>query len=368
MWLMYSLIVIMFFLSLLRKSSKYVNYAFIILMGLMFVFVYENADTELYRLQYYASTKFDWTDTEPLWMILQTLGVKLKLSFEMFRCCVFGVSIYLVFKRINQFASERNLVLVLYLVYPFLIDMSQMRNFLAMSILVYAIPFLAEKTEKSLLKYIALILISTLIHNVFVFYIVLVFLWFWDVNLKVFSYILLISAGVILYFKDRIPSLVMYFFKNYHNGGFALKYVNTSGVSTTMGMFLAFYYLMLFLSGLYVNYVLNERRIKELFSEEKLLVMNIYNKSIVILTLTVILTLFSTDFLRISRNMMFIQYALMLEVTKYNTKAISKVFYRFLMLVIVIMATAVFIYYSYPDTVFYPGLENNRFFEWFNFY
>lgn len=370
MWLLYFSLVILILLSLRYKSSKIIKILFVIFMGLMFTFVYDNADTELYRSQYYASKFFDWTDTEPLWMILQVFGMKLKLSFEMFRCIVFLTAISLVFSRIEKFVVEKNIILIIYCIYPFLIDMAQMRNFLAMSILVVAIPYLSDRSVKSLIKFIALIIVATLIHNVFIFYIVLSFLWLIDINLKYFAYIELIAGGVILLFKNKIPQLVLYFFKNYHNGAFALKYIHTSGVSFTMGIFLAFYYAMLFIGALYVDYMLKSVRDNKssVYDKKTLAIMNTYNKSIAILTLTFILTLFSTDFLRISRNLIFVEYGLMLEMSRHSSSLITRTLIRFLLLLAAIMACSVFIYYSYADTVFYPAFTNNHFFEWFNFY
>lgn len=365
MWLYIVCLAIMVILSVKFHYDKRVTYIALTFLAIIFVAVYGNADTEAYYYEYTNMLKPNWNDTEPLWMFIQYVFRTLKIPFWGFRLFIFFSGILLIFKTLSIVTKDKNIILLFYMIYPFMLDMVQIRNFLAMSILIYAIKYLIEERTHNLIKYIFLILAASLIHNVFIIYLVLIFIRivkkidyrFWIVV------ILLMFVGIMMIF-DNISSIVLFLFGNYHGGGFARKYVMYGLVSNEMMLGLFGFYLLGFLGSMISHriFVLAERTGK--YDSTRYRQNDLLIKCFVMLSLFYMLNLFSMDFARIYRNVLILVYGVMWEASKYTK---NKFIMRVMLFIMALYGCWLFTYYAYPDSVFWPAIQNNYFFEWFNF-
>lgn len=109
--------------------------------------------------------------------IIQKIGMFLGLDFFWFRFVVIALCLLaLYFFVIRKYTSNANYVLAFYLMYPMIIDSEQLRNFVAMTIVLSSISLLRRKAVGYKLLYLSLIGAASTFHTAFLFYTPLIFL------------------------------------------------------------------------------------------------------------------------------------------------------------------------------------------------
>lgn len=107
--------------------------------------------------------------------LLMKLGNALALDFFAFRIIIIVVCFILIYQLlIKKYAANSNYVLLLYLLYPIIIESEHFRNFIAMTLFFIATSFLLENGIKNKIKFSTLLLLSSSIHTVFILYFPLV--------------------------------------------------------------------------------------------------------------------------------------------------------------------------------------------------
>ena len=99
-----------------------------------------------------------------------------QIPYKYLKMCVSIVGLLLINETIKKYVKDSKLYYLLYFIYPFAYDVVQVRNFLAMSIFIYAIPSLLENSKKAKIKYIFLILLSASMQKTALVYLPIVFL------------------------------------------------------------------------------------------------------------------------------------------------------------------------------------------------
>ena len=86
------------------------------------------------------------------------------LDYYWFKLVIAVVGIVLINNTVKKYIGGkfRRLVYILYFIYPFFMDVVQVRNFLGMTIFIYAYPLIIENTKKSLFHYWCLIFLAGL--------------------------------------------------------------------------------------------------------------------------------------------------------------------------------------------------------------
>ncbi len=112
------------------------------------------------------------------WLWLCILGNKIGINYYIFKSILYVVACFFVYITIGKFVKKRrSLVFGIYLVFPGLLDLVQIRFFLASSILLYAVVcMITNFNKKTFLFYIMLLTIASLIHMSCLFYLVFLFL------------------------------------------------------------------------------------------------------------------------------------------------------------------------------------------------
>lgn len=361
--IMYFLVVcllIMFILSFRYSKSNGVFVYNLFVLGMMYSMVYGNADTDGYKMEYEHCLRkkiFSAFD-EPLWDILQIFFRKMHFSFEAFRFVLFIICIFLICSTVSKITEEKNIILSLYFVFPFIIDMAQMRNFVASSLVVFGFQFLFREEKKYRLYFTACVLASGFIHTVMWGYLILLLVCFIDLRVILYS-IMGIMAFCFLNMKI-IPVIVTRLYSNI-KGHFLIKYIERGTISNRGIIIVGIYFFFLAAFSLLVWY--SRTRLTECNGESYLRI-NIIAKSCLVLSMSYILVWFSMDFIRIFRNFTIIFFAFFWEETR-NIK--YQLLLRFLIVVLAIISCYLFICWDFTDTVFLPAFQNNYFFNWFIF-
>lgn len=176
--------VTLFILCLLKRRSKAV--LFITMVGLCFLMSHcvESFDSNNY-VNEYNNISLSNSAKEPLYVLIVYFFKSLGLTYEMYHLLSSAIVIVIIGFSVYKLAKNYNLVLGLFLIYPFPLYCVTIRNCFAFSIFMIGIVFLHKKSESENdsswfkrnryeLVYVFFVICASLIHSVYI--IVLVYL------------------------------------------------------------------------------------------------------------------------------------------------------------------------------------------------
>lgn len=157
---------------LTNHQTKFAFFELMLLLIIIMAAVTEIPDISAYKLMY--EQEYDYG--EYLYTLCSSLFYNYGFSYELFRFIysIFGLS--LIYYSINIIVpnSMKLWVLLLYILFPFIDDLPQVRNFMAMSIFTYAVVILSSEKKWSDFKFIILLLIASGFQIVSILYIPLI--------------------------------------------------------------------------------------------------------------------------------------------------------------------------------------------------
>lgn len=168
-----------------RRST----WAFVLIFSwcwLLFSFSQNNADSSIYLIRYY---NYDLLieQNEPLWNMLMYLFNFLDLeytSFLMFTSSVYMFSIYFL---LRVFSSKQKgiPILILFMIFPFCIEIVQVRNSLGLAFVNIGLYFLLRSEDRlDVLRFMAFVLIGSWIHSSMIIYLIFVLLRWKKFNIR----------------------------------------------------------------------------------------------------------------------------------------------------------------------------------------
>lgn len=172
----YLITIVLIILGITLKRSKMVFYLLLIWMWILYgwntnnsdyynyVFAYDNAEY-LMGINFY-EVGYRW--------IVYT-GKLLGLSYQQFLILVSGIGLSLISSTIKKYSKTPAFVLVLYLISTFFTNVVQVRSFLAVAVIIYAIRYLVDGGKRGIITYVIFTFIATSIHFSALFYILFVF-------------------------------------------------------------------------------------------------------------------------------------------------------------------------------------------------
>lgn len=111
--------------------------------------VFENSKSDYlnYEIAYdNVNNKNNFEDKEIGFLLLMRIGKLLNLNFFMFRIIILALCFLLIYKLvIKRYAYNYHYPILLYLLYPMIIDSEHFRNFIAMTIFLISIRYLEKK-------------------------------------------------------------------------------------------------------------------------------------------------------------------------------------------------------------------------------
>lgn len=278
------IIIIAFFIIIMGGSSK-------------------NPDTVVYKNMYLMSSY----TKNPGFGFLISMSKKIGVSIEIFRLIIAIIGIILINSVVKKYLSKRYRILfyLFYFIYPFFIDIVQIRNFLSMSIVIYALNTLIKGTLKSKFEYIFLILIAFSFQSMFILYLPLVFIDSLFNNNK-FRYViyLILFFSLILFSNKNILNSVIYLLSPFLKSNFQdiTHYISQS---TNFGGYVRWGISFLNIFLLKYSY----KNLKSINTNEKYLA---YTKHVCwcneYTLIFLPLSLITLDFYRIQRNLQLMNY------------------------------------------------------------
>lgn len=205
-----------------RQASKVLN-SFLIVPCLLFLIIYSGGildipDYTVYdRIYNYSSTGI-WTKDIGFGAFVFALR---KIGLSAYQCrlmyAVSGITVLMLSVRKFLDRKGQYLFLILYFIYPFFLDVIQVRNFLAMVFMTLAMSFLADNTKKSTFLFWVFMLVSASLQKTLLFYIPFILFYKADKRkaIKGVLIVAVILSVIIGLNKNFVSNLANYFLLNF---------------------------------------------------------------------------------------------------------------------------------------------------------
>lgn len=129
------------------------------------------------------------------YQFLKNIFIYFGLSYEQFKLCLTIFCFFLINNTVRRFIKYPSLFYLLYFIYPFFIDIVQVRNFFIMSILIYSLPYLITDLKKDKIKFFILTLFASTIQLTAIVYLPLIMI----SKIKRYKYLRFILLTIIIF-------------------------------------------------------------------------------------------------------------------------------------------------------------------------
>ena len=206
--------------GLIAKKSKIVTIYIIIITSIIFGYASDIPDLVGYRGVYNCAGNINdiyysyYMNFEVGYRYLGLIFYNLNLSFENFRMLLFLILFTIMALSINKLSNKPNVLLALYMVYPFPIEVIQARNGLASCIVIIVMCNYIFR-DKNVFKYNIGIFIASLFHSSALVYLIFNFMYLNENTFKkTYKYVLLgdcILIGLIYFNAFNLQKFSDYF-------------------------------------------------------------------------------------------------------------------------------------------------------------
>lgn len=187
-----------------------------ILAWLMLAFI--SISTKTYTDVDIYTNIFNWTNAESVnydtfgWSMLCRLFYYLGLNYRGMIPVILLISVFVISRACRRINIDEDSVISLMLIFPGIMNVIQLKFFLAYSIIIYSVTFLQRNEKKSIFKYVVGILLATSIHSASAFCLVyLLVVLFERVDVQKSILYTLVGVLIVLVSLRIVPSLAAKF-------------------------------------------------------------------------------------------------------------------------------------------------------------
>lgn len=319
----------------------------IYLKGFIFVFCiwilsalnYANPDMENYKNLYLVIGQgIRVKSIESGFCLFMAVTNKIGLSYNEFIFIYFTIAILIFIRALSFFEKNLRFVLGLYIIFPLFLDIVQIRNFMAMSIVLFSLRYLMKNNFLNIVLYVIGILIASTFHSIALCY--LVFLFFIKREKKG-VFILLIAIGIMVLLL-MFPEVL----KNAIHIEKAKRYMENFLYGTQLHTKILFALYFLFYA--YILKLLSNNTSNVIRGSEYSKVTLVYKISKVMFIFLPIL-FFDVDFFRIYRNLLPVFNATICNQIKYLSTE-NRIFFKCILVIFMLLSFYFFIaIYTFED-------------------
>ncbi|MDT2782435.1 EpsG family protein [Vagococcus fluvialis] len=332
-----------------KKIGNTIFYIFLLLLvwGILSLST-NNPDRKNYELVYeYLSItdNYFYPDFEKGFSFFMRIGSKLNLTYQQFLIFISTISTFLLHIFLKRETQNKNLVLIMFLFFPFFLEVVQIRNYLVLLLVINSIPFLVEK---KVIKFILLILIASLFHVSALFYLLFLLCY---IEQKKLLYIVSLSTLSIVLFQNQILSILVSILPN---GEKYLVYNNSTSISTVI-MFVLFFMVNYYLINELSSSVYKIDKRYNFLSDYQKKSLDYTLKINTVIIFSFILITIDMNFFRIFRNIVIINYTLFAN-TIYNNKVLKNQHSLIIQVFFVLFSLLIGLFFLY-STQFNPVVK-----------
>jgi len=287
-------------IGIIKKKSRLIFYLLLAWIWILFAFNTMNGDYDAYSYNYnYLLQDYGFNSFGLGYTLFQKLATYFNLDYQGFLLLFSFVGLVLIAVSINNYTEKGAIVLSLYIIYPFFWDVTQIRNFFSMAIIIYFSKYILSQ-NKNYMKYIIGVIIAAQFHISALFYLLFILIKFF--NLK---RITMISTFI---------TILLLAFSNASIGRIILKLLSSEGKmkyflsSTTILTKVAI--IVLFSLNILVSYIIY-KKMNSAICEERNVIRIDYSallKINIILIIMLPFVLLNLDFIRLFRNISILNY------------------------------------------------------------
>ena len=163
-----SIYIVLIILNFKFPRSKVLFAIDFLFMWILMGWNHSTADYSVYLTRY--THPEIYKTLEPLYVLLQNLGQSLGMDYNLFLIAMSFLFLFIRMLAIRKLSNKPNIVIALYLMFPFIMDITQVRMFYATSLILLGLVFLLKNTKKDNLIFMAFVLMATSIHAACIFY------------------------------------------------------------------------------------------------------------------------------------------------------------------------------------------------------
>lgn len=291
---------------------------------------------------------------------------KIGLNYNEFLAIYSFIGLSMIVSTVRKYANNTTGVMCLYFIYPFMLDIVQIRNFMSMCIIIFAIRYLVDNNRKGYIKYCICVLIASTIHITAIFYML-----FLITKIKSYKKLVFVTFAITisgLLFQTIIPMIVYKFLNNQRYDLYLLS--NTSFYAKVL--FILYFLVNTFLIYYAYMTIMNFNKtepLKEIdnLKRNKIAFTEVVMKINILVIVSYAFIYIDVDFVRLYRNILPINYILfsMIKSNIKITKSVNKLVYNCCCIAFVALSSWAFIFLTTYDSVVYPIFNNNNFFNYF---
>lgn len=370
----YIILITIVLTSLIKRKSRILTLTLFLMLWLFFGFNTNNPDYHNYTLKYQG-----YNNSDLGFALILKLFYKLGFSYQHFLIIISFVGLLILAISIKKYTNDLKLVFALYFIFPFLLDIVQIRNFIVSVIIVSSIHYLESTKKIDTLKFIIAVLFATSIHSSAIFYLSFLLLRIVKIkHLSIFISLIILPLMSISY-TNIIPFLVTNIYSN-------IKILNWFYGRTKLGLLLP---ISLQIIGFIIHFI-GYKRLKNKLSynsaivhhsstkassKSKSLNTTLNNKYLnrgyldTMLKINVIIFLlfpfyiFNTIFFRLYSNILILNYVVMGNAIRHAfINKYERLFYSITVATYALILMFFFILRSHFQTVFIKIFENNLLF------
>lgn len=188
-------------MCLSRNNIKPIALMLIFLMWILFALNYYNVDYHNYKAAYESIGNGISSDYFEIgFLLLIRFFNLLNFSYQGFLIVIATVTLFIFYKGISYITKNTAIVLLLFFIYPFILDIVQYRNFLGFAICLYGLHYILkeEVNKEDIIKYILLVLLAMQIHKSMIIYLFLLILLIKN-NKTIISLSIILFIGILFF-------------------------------------------------------------------------------------------------------------------------------------------------------------------------
>jgi hypothetical protein len=174
-----------------KKTPRITTIVLLAFLWIMMAANIDNPDYDNYYLGY--QNLQTYAGSEWGYYVLAKVCTAVGMSYNQFKFILSAIGLLLIHSTVIKYLKNHIIFYIIYFICPFMMDVTQLKNFIAMSFLIYAIPFLTEETIKGKMKYAIFVTLGAAFQITAFIYLPIMFLGKVDKN-KMTKIVLTIAA------------------------------------------------------------------------------------------------------------------------------------------------------------------------------
>ncbi|MGE4287707.1 MAG: EpsG family protein [Salinivirgaceae bacterium] len=359
--LKYFIVVIVGLLPLVFSKKRSIFFVVLFFLCLLATFNFDNPD----RANYFDS----FNRAADGWAFYGLAEVGQQFIYQIFNRLGFGFNVFLgiyyfiafalIARFILRYTDNPGYVLVLYFIYPYFMDVVQLRTLMTTAIVINAIPYLSIKSKAAALKYLLLICLAGTIHYSVLFFLLLLFFRKISVRKLIIASVFIVIISV--FFNDIILQWLMDSFPFLERKLLRYTRIFQTSIYTKVGL------LIYFSAGLFLVYMallkFKNRGLKKYVDKDgkmSLDFVEVILKANILIFFLFPFLMFALEFIRLYRPILILNYVLFSNVIFVFRKSLTKdIFDQILIFLFVVLTFGYFVLLQFSDTVLFSFFEYN---------